>query len=96
MQVFYQHLNDMCHDMLESEDNTDSEEGFEQNPSPPKEKKTRTKRIILAKRTEDGELVSILSVFFNRRHPPSQRLRFESFSEGLFDSGREKIVGFQT
>ena len=60
MQVFYQHLNAMCHDMLESEDNTDSEEGFEQNPSPPKEKKTRTKRIILAKRTEDGELVSIL------------------------------------
>jgi hypothetical protein len=37
-----------------------------------------------------------LSVFFNQSHPPSQRLRFESFSEGLFDSGREKIVGFQT
>jgi hypothetical protein len=58
MQVFYQHLNDMCHDMLESEDNTDSEED-EQNPSPPTEKKTRTKRIILARRTEDGELVAI-------------------------------------
>jgi hypothetical protein len=43
-----------------------------------------------------NEYSGLLSVFFNQGHPPSQRLRFETFSEGLFESEREKIIGFQT
>jgi hypothetical protein len=34
--------------------------------------------------------------FFQPMPPTFARFGLESFSEGLFDSGREKIVGFQT
>ena len=36
------------------------------------------------------EVMVVLSVFFNWGSPPSQRSGLNTFSEGLFESGKEK------
>ena len=41
------------------------------------------------------DFMVVLSVFFNQSHPPSQRSGLNAFRR-TFESGREKIVVFQT